>query len=468
LNPYLLGDAEIINGPGAMAPQVNYAINGTVNFRTKDPTPNADSFYTVGASSRNGGVYALGVSDTILNNRLGFVFGVAGLSDPSALHYAPAYFDPGSGSIFLKGVNLYPYGCNTLNPLLGTDKTLFYSRAYNTCGFVATTTVSGDYNNEAQLFKVRYRIAGRTFFTASYFGSQSSANQSGNVSFVPPSIFTPGSAYHGALAPQSGIDDRVQKTGFPNPLTPFLQSTNIYGTEAGYSGSLVFSGTTQNVDVYNYFNEPEIDKITGYSFEYGHPFGSNSELAFAADTTHSTSVNYYQNVGFAGRDRRALCQHVYQHVSYQLRQHDCVRQQYGLSDDLPAERNPLQMDGGDAALVRLERAGQLRIGNDGPLRRPDRFGVAASARRRGALLQRLVDRTAVPRPVESSQPDRAAGTLRSRLLRDAGLELRYAATRDGLRLRSWRRLRIQRQRHVCQHGLLLDGLVQSVFLPKRI
>jgi outer membrane receptor protein involved in Fe transport len=342
LNPYLLQGAEVIKGPGAMAPQVNYAINGTVNFRTKDPTPDAESFYTVGASSRNGGVWALGVSDTVLNDRLGFVFGAAGLADPSALHYAPAYFDPGSGSIFLHGVNLYPYGCNTLNPLFGTSKELFYSRAYNTCGFVGTTTVSGDYNNVAELYKVRYRVAGRTFFTASYFGSQSSANQSGNTSSVIPSIFTPGSAYHGALAPGSSIDvlsapydaqpqyetnsepifqaelssaigndslvaryyhatiDRVQTTGFPNPLTPYSQSSNIYGTESAYSGSLVFNGVTQNVDVYDYFNEPEIDRITGYSFEYAHPFGANNDLAFAVDTTHSTSVNYYQDVGYAG------------------------------------------------------------------------------------------------------------------------------------------------------------------------
>jgi outer membrane receptor protein involved in Fe transport len=185
-------------------------------------------------------------------------------------------------------------------------------------------------------------VADRTFLTASYFGSQSSANQSGNTSSVIPAIFTPGSAYRGALAPGSGIDvlsaaydaqpqyetnnepifqaelssaigndtvlaryyhatiDRVQTTGFPNPLTPYSQSSNIYGTESTYSSPFVFNGSTQNVDVYDYFNEPEIDKITGYSFEYGHPFGTNNELAFAVDTTHSTSVNYYQDVGYAG------------------------------------------------------------------------------------------------------------------------------------------------------------------------
>jgi outer membrane receptor protein involved in Fe transport len=343
LNPYLLQSAEVIKGPGAMAPQVNYAINGTVNFRTKDPTPYPDTFYTVGATSRNGGVYALGVSDTILDDRLGFVFGVAGLSDPSALHYAPVYFDPGSGSLFVKGVNLYPYGCSSLNTLFGTSPTQFYSRAYNTCGFVGTTTVSGDYNNMSELFKVRYRIGQGTFFTASYFGSQSSANQSGNTAFVTPSIFTPGAGYHGSLQPGTGIDvltepydaqpqfetnnepifqaemssaigndtviaryyhaaiDRVQTTGNPAPFQPYTQFTNIYGTEPlSSSRTLLFNGETQTAQVLDYFNDPEEDDITGYSFEYLHPFSLNNEFAFAVDTTHSTSVDYYQDVGYAG------------------------------------------------------------------------------------------------------------------------------------------------------------------------
>ena len=43
LNPALLGSAEVIKGPGATAPEVDYAINGTVNFRTKDPDRNGQS-----------------------------------------------------------------------------------------------------------------------------------------------------------------------------------------------------------------------------------------------------------------------------------------------------------------------------------------------------------------------------------------------------------------------------------------
>ena len=48
LNSYVLGSVEVIKGPGAMAPNVNSAIGGTVNFRTKDPTLTPTPDYTFG------------------------------------------------------------------------------------------------------------------------------------------------------------------------------------------------------------------------------------------------------------------------------------------------------------------------------------------------------------------------------------------------------------------------------------
>jgi hypothetical protein len=349
LNPYLLGDAEIIKGPGAMAPQVNYAINGTVNFRTKDPTPDAETFYTVGASNYNAGVFAFGVSDTI--GRLGFVVGIAGLDDPSAIRNEPVYFDPGSGSGFTyvpgattEPANFYPYGCNALNPLNKTSPTLFYSRAYNTCSVVATSTVSGDYNNLAELLKLRYKIGDRTFFTASYFGSQTTSNQSGNTSELVQSTFTPGAGYHGPLAPGTPIDvllepydaqpqfetnnepifqaelstainndtvvaryyhatiERLQTAGNGDAFNPYPQVTNVYGTDQilpSPAPPTPFNGQTA-ISQYNYYNEPEIDKLGGWSFEYTHPFSDSNEVSFAVDNTVSTSVNYYQEVGFDG------------------------------------------------------------------------------------------------------------------------------------------------------------------------
>ncbi len=39
INPFLLDNVEIVKGPGSMPAEINYAINGTVNYRTLEPTP---------------------------------------------------------------------------------------------------------------------------------------------------------------------------------------------------------------------------------------------------------------------------------------------------------------------------------------------------------------------------------------------------------------------------------------------
>ena len=349
LSPYLLQDAEVIKGPGATSPQVNYAINGTVNFRTKDPTPNVDTFYTAGVTNFGGATFAFGASDTL--GRLGFVAGLSGYDEPSAVHNIGVYFDPGTGSGYLgngaKGINLYPYGCSGLGgsssptPLLGTSGSTFFSRVYNGCAAVATTVVSGDFNNRSELLKLRYRIGDRTSLTASYLGSQSLSNQSGNLSNVIPSIFQPGAGYSGSLKAGTVIDvlsaaynaqpqyetnnepifqlelstgfandtllaryyhatiERVQSAGLSNPFEPYLQNTNVYGT-LSTSPALTFNGGSYQIDQFNYFNDPEVDELTGYSLEYTHPFGTSNDLTFAADYTGATSVDYSNDVSYNG------------------------------------------------------------------------------------------------------------------------------------------------------------------------
>ncbi|MGA7746533.1 MAG: TonB-dependent receptor, partial [Candidatus Aquilonibacter sp.] len=84
LSSYMLGSVEVVKGPGAMSPQTNYAIGGTVNFRTKDPTATLTPDYTIGVTNRGGTFYNFGISDTI--GRLGFVLDLAGVDDLPALH----------------------------------------------------------------------------------------------------------------------------------------------------------------------------------------------------------------------------------------------------------------------------------------------------------------------------------------------------------------------------------------------
>jgi outer membrane receptor for Fe3+-dicitrate len=90
LNSYMLGSVEVIKGPGVMSPETNYAINGTVNFRTKDPTADFSPDYTFGFTTHGGSYYNFGLSDTL--GRLGFVVDIAGINDASALNGYNTYF----------------------------------------------------------------------------------------------------------------------------------------------------------------------------------------------------------------------------------------------------------------------------------------------------------------------------------------------------------------------------------------
>jgi TonB dependent receptor/Carboxypeptidase regulatory-like domain/TonB-dependent Receptor Plug Domain len=348
LNPDLLQNVEVVKGPGAMPAEINYAVNGTVNFRTKDPTPDVVTFYRAGVTNTGGGSYAFGLTGTVANGRLGIVAGVAGLSEPSAINNTPVYFDPGTGSGFLGTANLYPYGCNGINgsstpaPLFGTGPN-FYSRVYNHCTALATTTVSADFNAISQLFKLRYKLSDRTYLTGSYFGSQASASQSANLANVIPSAFQPGTGYHGSLPAGSVVDvlssaynaqpggetnnepifqlelstgfqndtllaryyhatiNRIQTSGNPDPLDPYPQNVTAFGTlPNNYPSPLTFNGQSYLFNEYNYFNDVETDQLEGYSLEYTHPFTESNQLTIAGDFTNANSLDYYNDFGYGG------------------------------------------------------------------------------------------------------------------------------------------------------------------------
>ena len=348
LNPDLLQSIEVVKGPGAMPAEINYAINGTVNFRTKDPTPDVETFYRAGVTNTGGGSYAFGLTGTVANGRLGIVAGVAGLDEPSFVSNTPVYFDPGTGSGFYEGANLYPYGCNGIGgssspaPLLGTGSN-FYSRVYNRCTALAASTISGDFDGISQLFKLRYKLSDRTYLTGSYFGSQTSASQSGNLANVIPSLFVPGSGYTGSLKAGSEVEvlsegynaqpggetnnepifqlemstgfqndtllaryyhatiNRIQMSGNPNPLDPYPQNVTAFGTlPNNYPSPLTFNGGQYLFDQLNYFNDVETDQLDGYSLEYTHSFSEDNELTIAGDLTNATSLDYDNDIGYGG------------------------------------------------------------------------------------------------------------------------------------------------------------------------
>ena len=336
LNSAMFGSTDIIKGPGANSPEVNYAIGGTINFRTKDPTQTATPTYTIGVTNHGGSFYDFGISDTI--SRLGFVAEIAGVNDPSALHGQQYYYDPGAGNVtLLNGKELFDSPAfNTLAPTSSKIKDGYHTIA-------CCATLYGDYDNTTELLKARYKFSSATTATVSYLGGQTFANQTGNTSELGGgATFNPGAGYSGSLAggpisalfgyyATSGTGEReinnepilqgeVSTTlgndtilaryyhatinrqklgGGPNPLVPTTMSVPVWGTASGFAP---FNGTTQNLQVYDYYDNPETDRLSGLSFSYDHPINNgNGDITFAVDQTNSntivksTSVSYNYN-----------------------------------------------------------------------------------------------------------------------------------------------------------------------------
>lgn len=323
LNAFMFGAIEVVKGPGADSPEVNNAIGGTTNFRTKDPTlkPYAQLLY--GVDNRGGTLSNFQFSDTI--GRLGFVIDLATNNNPSALSGKQVYYDP-SGSFLPDGTSID--GSTGRSTVPGTQ-----SQLYNQPNLVACCyTLDGAMDQSAQLVKLRYRISNATHFTVSYLGGQTSADQNGNTSAFIPSTFTPGAGYTGSVPAGSimladvypaasqgefnnepifqgefgttlGKDSILARYysasisrfqwGGQNPISGVdFTTARLYGTSSDGTTSTVYNGQTELIGQNDYYQEPELDKLHGYSFEYQHPLGENDVLSFSAEQTRAESSDY--------------------------------------------------------------------------------------------------------------------------------------------------------------------------------
>ncbi len=320
LNTFLFGSVEVIKGPGAESPVVNNAIGGTTNFRTKDPTATIVPDLLVGLDNRGGSYSNISISDTI--GKLGFVVDVATLNDPSALNGKAVLYDPSFGFYG----NTMLSGTSSDNPVPPTASTLKNSYSLLACCYV----LSGNLDQTGELAKLRYQFSPSTFVTASYLGGQSYSDQNGNTSGFINSAFAPGAGYTGSLHPgavqvatifpgayageinnepifQAEVGSTIGKDAilaryyhasisrfqYQGTTAAGLDYNNVtlYGTSAGLP---TFNGTQAAVGYNDFYQEPELDKLSGGSIQYQHPIGENL-ITFSADKTYAQSTDYTYN-----------------------------------------------------------------------------------------------------------------------------------------------------------------------------
>ncbi|MBV9408774.1 MAG: carboxypeptidase regulatory-like domain-containing protein, partial [Candidatus Eremiobacteraeota bacterium] len=209
LNPAVFQSVEIIKGPGAAAPQINYAIGGSVNFRTLDPTRTAQGDLIVGADSYGGSFSSLQLTGSALHGRLGYALVNAYNGTPGPNDGALTNF-PLTNSV--NSLNAFAPNPNGGAPIAfgGTSKVVPIPNVQNPQNLGAVTAfaccfpVSDQYFNKSQLVKLRYALSNATTITASYLGSQTTADVEGYHASLYPSIFTPASATASYGGHQSG------------------------------------------------------------------------------------------------------------------------------------------------------------------------------------------------------------------------------------------------------------------------
>lgn len=220
LDPSVLDAAEIVKGPGANVPTINYAIGGTVNFRTLEPSKELNSQLRIGADSFGGTQDNFRYSNTW--GKLGLLVDFALNSTPGPLNNFQALSAIPTGST-VTGTNsagapvngvltcAAPFtngGCSA--KAAGTTIPGYPNSPFNNPGFqnpptsLAYTalvgccaTIPSTFIDRTELVKFRYNFSGATSFMASYLGSQADVGQEGNNFTQIHTIFTPGATYSG-------------------------------------------------------------------------------------------------------------------------------------------------------------------------------------------------------------------------------------------------------------------------------
>jgi hypothetical protein len=182
INPFLLQDVELVKGPGSMPVEVNYAINGTVNYRTLDPTPenHVSTMYSV---DKWGGI-SLGIKATgeTTNHKLGYSAGYVTFGAPGPLQNYPVQ---GSQIVLANGPPGGPYYVNgqqlaMLDTPLGEGLAPAQFAPYAGMQLVFAQPLTGccyqlnaGYHANSQLAKLLYNFSNNTSLKISYLGGQS-------------------------------------------------------------------------------------------------------------------------------------------------------------------------------------------------------------------------------------------------------------------------------------------------------
>ncbi len=334
--PVFMSELAVTKGPGQMAPVVNNDIGGTVNLITFDPTLTFTPDYFFGVDNFGGTYSLLGVSDTLLDGRLGIVLRIGTRDEPCACNGQQLWsgYDSNTGMVFNPGTPQADEGYynDTEGTVPGTN-----SEMYNKFNLVECCyTVTGYNDNTSELVKLRYRFSPASFLTVSYIGSDQISDESGTIAETWAAAFQPQGPYQGPLPNSSGhfimsneydtpdtltnvepifeadfttaigqdtfkarwyhatIDRLVSQCNCDGPTDAVDNTLTVYGYNDNYSTPYpTYNGVTIPVASYEWYIEHEFDFLQGFEGEFDVPYGNGSVLSAAWSGTEDQAQYYY-------------------------------------------------------------------------------------------------------------------------------------------------------------------------------
>lgn len=349
VNSMLFDDIEVVKGPTAYAPEIDYGIGGTLNFRTGQPTPNLTESSMFGVDTTSGQYASFRISDTVANGHLGYLFGYVSYGTEGPLQSYPS-------TIFLPvGTNIGGYGVieKTAPTTSGTPINGYHgvypikfaignpANAYTSL-VACCQNVTSNYLVHGELAKLQYNFSSATSFSAGFIGIQGSYDGAASAFTQLDSTFAPAAGYNGRNLPfaagqslllnntttlpdtqlldnepmfeadlrttlgndtllaryYSAILGRITASSLTSPSSNYSTPLTLYGTALlGTSAApMVFNGTTANVTIPTpYTNSVEHDDLHGTSFEWDHPLGTD-QLSFSVDS-NTALTNVYRVTG---------------------------------------------------------------------------------------------------------------------------------------------------------------------------
>jgi outer membrane receptor protein involved in Fe transport len=347
---FMLGAIEVVKGPGVEAPNVNYAIGGTVNYTTMDPTFTPQGFIGLGADNRGSTLIHFSFTGTV--GKFSYALGFANDNLSSGLDNYKALFGPSATT-----VGILNWNGTTGRSVAFNDTSLTFpgtvSTSFGNFNLIACCEPIQDlYQSKSYLMKLRYKVSPATTATFTYLGAQSYANQNANTgsftfgsTFCSPGTGTPQNCTNGAytgsipngtqqpiafarpgrqrevqnepilmgdIRTSMGNDTllaryyaagihRLLYEGGDSPNVPEIMNVQLYGNDT--STGTLFNGDTVPMAFFNYFNQAEDDVLHGWSIEWNHPFSPTNSLTVAVDQTSSSTVSY--SVGSASTSANA-------------------------------------------------------------------------------------------------------------------------------------------------------------------